>query len=1022
MFKGIAIRAMGVAAEEVEIVGGAENPIIDKTETKVTSTYTARELFNLPIGGSGMYAAMYLAPGVTGGLTGNFRPDYARIRGGTTGQTLYSINGIQVRDPELGRGQQDELIIDDLIQDVQVVQNPINAKYGFTSSGSVNITTKTGTNRFQGTFRVALSNGSWDSLNGVPVINRWSELESTASTAGNYNSTYVYNVPADEMSRTYSATISGPIWRDKITFSYGGKFQPQSLSGGNYQNMLNANPSLWRTYIPGFTALDPKYTGPNQLNPSAPPSAQWAGQFWGANPAASTEIFRDFGPNSTTFNQYKLYFQITPDHQLDVLYSRNLANSFMVNTETPDRSIRFGRTDDTYMKSFNYRGILGPNAVLSAQWGRNMTKVGTPIGPGDPIYYTTYQESPVAILAAGVSTGTTSYVTSGAVGGGSIKDSENWSIDLSYIWGPHNFDAGVQRLNERTTAGGYGINNRRFYVPAMNHEGLYMVYNPFHTDSPLNQPQTGAVLQSYGYPSIGFGSTNVTLAQAQATWKNAVLTGTSRMPVYIQSSGASNDWVPYDAQVTSLYINDNWTYNDHFAVNFGLRADQTVVTDTHGEIVSSLAINPRFRVQYDLLGDNRHVFSLSLTQQVGNLHRGAVMGFAGNNKTSVNRRYIWDKDNNENGMQPWQPHFVTKGEILDPANYGRYWSYSDTMMYMVIDKNLKPEQTTNLDLMYRRAFSDGGYFRASLVFGFLNRALYGEGRDVAIKLEDPNPPGGMQPNNGQDVSYAYMRYLYNRADRGRHHASAELEWKAPLVSKPTWRVEWAGNWTIAKTTGNFAYGGIVGRSSTEVSEQFVDEFAALGMARELLDPWGESNVTPRHRMRSWVTLSHGDVGGVINELTLFADWASFYYTSTSWSYRVPSDTFVNSSLNGGKVTNFPAAASVYPHGLGHRKTGSDAYSAHLTWNISIPVAGKLSTFINVMIGNVFNGISENFVSEQWVPGKDGAGMLWTRGMDPKSDPMWGLQVANRTSGPNWGLYYGNGARSFNGKLEFGFRF
>jgi outer membrane receptor for ferrienterochelin and colicin len=242
---------------------------------------------------------------------------------------------------------------------------------------------------------------------------------------------------------------------------------------------------------------------------------------------------------------------------------------------------------------------------------------------------------------------------------------------------------------------------------------------------------------------------------------------------------------PFDGQTTSFYINDNWTLNDKWSVNIGIRFDQSIASDTTGERVNSLDFNPRLRLQHDLFGDNMHVFALAMTQQVGNLYKYSMGAFASTSTAPVNRKYIWDKDltNTTGDLQ-----FVTTDQIMDQANWGRYWSLTDSRLNYQIDPNLKPEQNTNFELSYRRAFPQGGYFRTSLIYNLLTRALYAEWRDEAVKVVDPGPT---QPQNA--AADLPLAYLYNRDDRGRHYASAEMEWMMPLGTKATWRLNWYGN-------------------------------------------------------------------------------------------------------------------------------------------------------------------------------------------------------------------------------------
>jgi hypothetical protein len=80
--------------------------------------------------------------------------------------------------------------------------------------------------------------------------------------------------------------------------------------------------------------------------------------------------------------------------------------------------------------------------------------------------------------------------------------------------------------------------------------------------------------------------------------------------------------------------------------------------------------------------------------------------------------------------------------------------------------------------------------------------------------------------------------------------------------------------------------------------------------------------------------------------------------------------------------------------------------------------------VNVLIGNVFNSIIDAQGVTLWENGNDGGQKIWTIGQKPgDNDPLWGVKVPGRPYGSYWGVYgSAGGARSFNGKLDVGFRF
>ena len=78
----------------------------------------------------------------------------------------YTIDGIDVKndtgfqgDSAFGSTMFDAL--PDSIEDMQVVQSQLNARYGRTNGGAINVVTKSGSNVFEGTIRSSIDRPSW---------------------------------------------------------------------------------------------------------------------------------------------------------------------------------------------------------------------------------------------------------------------------------------------------------------------------------------------------------------------------------------------------------------------------------------------------------------------------------------------------------------------------------------------------------------------------------------------------------------------------------------------------------------------------------------------------------------------------------------------------------------------------------------------------------------------------------------------------------------------------------------------
>src|SRR5262249_22765900 len=92
----------------------------------------------------------------------------------------------------------------------QVLTSGISAEYGRFSGGVVNAITKSGGNKFSGSFRVNFSNPTWS------AITPFEEEHDTTRTS--------------VLNDTYEATLGGPIVVDKLWFFSPGRLAKQTTS------------------------------------------------------------------------------------------------------------------------------------------------------------------------------------------------------------------------------------------------------------------------------------------------------------------------------------------------------------------------------------------------------------------------------------------------------------------------------------------------------------------------------------------------------------------------------------------------------------------------------------------------------------------------------------------------------------------------------------------------------------------------------------------------------------------------
>lgn len=928
------LKAQEAAGATVEVVATTV-AALDKSDTKTATTLTIEQIEAMPTGGNLNYmGTVLLSPGVTGAS------DYAVIRGGLPGQSLYTVNGIVVRDPSTGQGMSSGYVLDDLVEDVSIIQSPVNARYGNTSGGIANMVTKTGTNEFAGTIRLRLNRNSWSAYRDNS-LNRFGQPMS-----GSTNGSPYYLAPplvtSDDLTKTWEISLLGPIIKDRLTFSYGKRITPSRIVTNNYgppTNLLGSNPTNYWTYLP--------VTG-STGNPLA-------AYTWGVDPATPTLPAQFSGGLEDHFDQYKLFWLVTPDQQLEFAFSRNTYvqqrydNATSTSSPGVDASISARQNAIRDLPQINYRGVFGSSMVVDVNWGRRRSSIHFPTGPEDPLYIRTYS-SQATTLNTTSSTNTLLYQARGADSSAAANDrlAETFKANAQLFLGRHQIDTGLDVLWERELLDqSVGIHGVAWYAPGRYANGNYMVYN-----------YTG---------SYAAGTTTTA-----GTMRN----GNAYIPEMRVWSTEGGDW-RNESRSAALYFNDLFKLNERWSFNLGARLENWRVVDRRGEKVNSKDLSPRLMAQWDVNGDNRHLLSLTASTMRGSITQ-SVLGSNIYGPGQTQRRYFWNQGTST-------AYSVTPEQFYNPANYGTYYRYTALDAYRSIDHGLKPEKTQELELRYRRSLDNGAWMRTSLVYRKTTDMFLVDGQDIKVDMPDPTGAVPVSPTNSRLVIGRNDPYAQ------RDYKGFELEWYRPIFTYAHWRAVWGGNWTISRLTGRDDY-------SATGSFQYYGAAAAAGVPLEMYNPYGELDNSQRHTVNTYINLENGTRKGIRNSLSLLARYRSGAPSGTlTNTYNWPTGTFTSGA------GDLPTTFTAYLNGRGQRK-GMDYVACDLNWSLTIPIRGKVVFFSQVTISQVFNSQIPSGI----VYGNSTATRTWVPGVT-----NFDTVAVNQTTLQNWGAVSGyNGVRSF----------
>ncbi|HUO35214.1 MAG TPA: carboxypeptidase regulatory-like domain-containing protein [Candidatus Acidoferrum sp.] len=143
--------SLGSSSSVIEVTGSAVQ--VNTEQAQIAGTVTTQQIENLPINGRNFLDIAQLEPGVQIQDGGNFDPTkigFSSISfGGRFGRSArIQVDGVDISDENVGTTTSD--IPASAISEFQLAQSSLDLSNDLTSSGAVNVVTKSGTNDFHG--------------------------------------------------------------------------------------------------------------------------------------------------------------------------------------------------------------------------------------------------------------------------------------------------------------------------------------------------------------------------------------------------------------------------------------------------------------------------------------------------------------------------------------------------------------------------------------------------------------------------------------------------------------------------------------------------------------------------------------------------------------------------------------------------------------------------------------------------------------------------------------------------------
>lgn len=422
------LMAQAAAQATVEVVATAAT--VDKSDVKTASNVSSELLDVLPRTTRGMDTAALITPGVAIGLNNR-----VMIRGGQTTSNRFLLNGTDIADNVFGNTDGRGYYVDDSIQEMQVIQSPVNARYGGFTGGVINALTKRGGNDWSGTLRTNFSRTDWSAQAPLGMRPNGARPSNAGSLWGE-----------DILNRETTVNLGGPIIKDKLWFSFSTKLLPDSSTPQTLSN------------VSGLFVYDP--TAPANTPAFATSAGQSGGPF--------TRI------DKTKFYELKLTYAINSSHTLEVAGNTNTVNQ--INRSywaSPVTDALIPQDNENKYTTLAYNGVIGNNLTIEARVAKKhqaLTAGGDPAN-GDPIR-ARYSDAGYYAFQNG---------TFNHADGGDNRDINTYTANVQWYspstaLGTHTVDVGFEILKqERQAANDQSPTSRIFYTWGRNADGTYRV-------------------------------------------------------------------------------------------------------------------------------------------------------------------------------------------------------------------------------------------------------------------------------------------------------------------------------------------------------------------------------------------------------------------------------------------------------------------------------------------------------------------------------------------------------------------
>jgi len=928
-----------VSSATVEVSSG--KLFVDKSDVKTATNFSSDDFDVLPRTNRALTTAALLAPGVTSGYGTGGR---VSMRGQSGLGNRYYLNGVDIADNTYGGTDgSGAFYIDDSIAEFQILQSPVNAKYGGFSGGVVQAISKTGGNEFTGVLRANLSRPSWNALRPLGM-----------RQAINSTNTYPNPSMSDTQSQSYTVFMGGPIIQDRLWFTFSSILSPGVVTVNPYGNVTTGLitpfagfPESTTTAVPG-TYLAYLQTLSSQVNGGLASGAAALGNKSGRAAMGSQAGSFWTRVDAQAYYESKITFAINQDHSLNLTANRNTTNQsarLYGGTMEPE-GLGIQKNIFEY-ETIAYAGTLSSNITLEAAWGvKRQNLVGGGIRNLNSLGLPNY------IVRNAYSNGSF-YQEKNAIfdrdDGGDRRNAKTWTANLNYyglnLFGAtHTMDFGFELQTQTRAATNiqapYGIS---ILTLGKNYDGTYVV-------------STGRG-RTYNSATDTYGSSVAPGMNNSYLWKE-----------YFSEAPARD-------QVDGYYLNDLMVFNNNHQLMVGIRHDRNKFSDTFGNTNAQFnSTTPRLQYRYDPNGDQKWVYTATYAQYAQRVPTGITNRFtyAGN---PIRVTYGFKRGLTDSGISYFSPYLSTSAfstvqlanvsyaALTNLANWDTtargFYSYTGSTNRRILSAG-NPIATEKA-IGVKHNMSEG-FWSINYVERFTDGYMTNNNRIVGADGIAFNEQLVTVPEINVQLGAVRENWTNSNAI-GTFRKYKGIEFEFALKLDPT--LTFGGNWTYSRLTGNAEGSGFEGGGSSPVGDYTIlgwyeDVHALYSRTRDVYAPTGYLSEDLPNKGSVYLNYVNRTKAGTFISASLLMNYfggAPFSLTRThAWEVQAYATSLGATYAANGLVrpnSSYPNSYTKFwsPRGLGRT---NDTYSFDFKFDVDFPITKKARLFTEVTVFNVFN--------------------------------------------------------------------